>query len=70
MHDEQRVVVKRKYAVKQDYKLYDPTVGAHRCCDHQKIDLIAAPTGFAFQIVWAETYPNTIQPAIGNGFYL
>ena len=28
MHDEQRVVVRRKYAVKQDCKLYYPTVGA------------------------------------------
>ena len=28
MHDEQRVVVQRKYAVKEDCKLYDPTVGA------------------------------------------
>ena len=28
MHDEQRVLVRRKYAVKQDCKLYYPTVGA------------------------------------------
>ena len=61
MHDEQRVVVRRKYAVKQDYKLYDPIVGAHRCCDHRKIDSIAATKGFVLPIVWAEIYLKTVQ---------
>ena len=61
MHDEQRVVVRRKYAVKQDYKLYDPTVGAHSCCDHRKIDSIVATMAFVFHIVWAEMYRESVQ---------
>ena len=46
------------------YKLYDPTVGAHRCCDHRKIDSIAATLGFVFHIVWAEMYPKAIKRLI------
>lgn len=67
MHDKQKVVVWWKYAVKQDYKLYDPTVRVHRCCDHLKIDSITTTLGFAFHIVWAEMYPKAIQPTIGTG---
>ena len=62
MHDEQRVVVRRKYAVKQDCKLYYPTVGAQWCCSYRKIDLIAATMGFVFHIVWSEMYLKPYSP--------